>query len=267
MVGLSQALGAHLGQKVFTCIRQPSQGPTFGIKGGAAGGGYSQIVPMEDFNLHLTGDIHAVTRGQQPAGGGDRCAHAARARSARRRQARQSHVPRTANSPTAQRRRLAKLGIQAKTLADLSTEEKRRMFRLDIDPASITWQRVVDINDRLLRKIQIGLGDEEKGQRAHHRLTTSPSPAKSWRSWRLTTGLAGHARAAGPHRHSAPTRAGEARHGRRPGRGGRVDRLDERRDHAEPDADAGRHAGLRARRAVRQHRARQLVHRGRSDRA
>src|SRR5574342_1427302 len=61
MVGLSQALGAHLGQKVFTCIRQPSQGPTFGIKGGAAGGGYSQIVPMEDFNLHLTGDIRAVS--------------------------------------------------------------------------------------------------------------------------------------------------------------------------------------------------------------
>src|SRR6201995_741935 len=59
-VGLSQALGAHLGKKVFTCVRQPSQGPTFGIKGGAAGGGYSQIIPMEEFNLHLTGDIHAI---------------------------------------------------------------------------------------------------------------------------------------------------------------------------------------------------------------
>ena len=61
MVGLTQALGAHLGKQVFTCIRQPSQGPTFGIKGGAAGGGYSQVIPMEDFNLHLTGDIHAIT--------------------------------------------------------------------------------------------------------------------------------------------------------------------------------------------------------------
>src|SRR5512134_1704740 len=60
-VGLSQALGAHLGKRVITAIRQPSQGPTFGIKGGAAGGGYSQIIPMEDFNLHLTGDIHAIT--------------------------------------------------------------------------------------------------------------------------------------------------------------------------------------------------------------
>ena len=58
-IGLSQALH-HIGKNVFTCIRQPSQGPTFGIKGGAAGGGHSQVVPMEDFNLHLTGDIHAV---------------------------------------------------------------------------------------------------------------------------------------------------------------------------------------------------------------
>ena len=60
-VGLSQALGAHLGKRVITAIRQPSQGPTFGIKGGAAGGGYSQVIPMEEFNLHLTGDIHAIT--------------------------------------------------------------------------------------------------------------------------------------------------------------------------------------------------------------
>ena len=60
-VGLSQALGAHLNKKVMTCIRQPSQGPTFGIKGGAAGGGYSQVIPMDEFNLHLTGDIHAIT--------------------------------------------------------------------------------------------------------------------------------------------------------------------------------------------------------------
>jgi formyltetrahydrofolate synthetase len=58
-VGLSQALGAHLHKRVVTCIRQPSQGPTFGIKGGAAGGGYSQVIPMEELNLHLNGDIHA----------------------------------------------------------------------------------------------------------------------------------------------------------------------------------------------------------------
>src|SRR5688572_1771655 len=59
-VGLTQGLGA-IGKNAIACIRQPSMGPTFGIKGGAAGGGYSQIVPMEDFNLHLTGDIHAIT--------------------------------------------------------------------------------------------------------------------------------------------------------------------------------------------------------------
>ncbi|MHC5032792.1 MAG: formate--tetrahydrofolate ligase [Planctomycetota bacterium] len=60
LVGLAQGLG-RIGKNVFACIRQPSQGPTFGIKGGAAGGGYSQVIPMEDFNLHLTGDIHAVS--------------------------------------------------------------------------------------------------------------------------------------------------------------------------------------------------------------
>ena len=59
-VGLSQAF-AHLGKTAFCCIRQPSQGPTFGIKGGAAGGGYSQVIPMDEFNLHLNGDIHAIT--------------------------------------------------------------------------------------------------------------------------------------------------------------------------------------------------------------
>ena len=59
-IGLAQALGTELGKTVAACIRQPTMGPTFGIKGGAAGGGYSQVIPMEDFNLHLTGDIHAI---------------------------------------------------------------------------------------------------------------------------------------------------------------------------------------------------------------
>ena len=60
-IGLVQALGSQLKRNVFACVRQPSQGPTFGIKGGAAGGGYSQVIPMDEFNLHLTGDIHAIT--------------------------------------------------------------------------------------------------------------------------------------------------------------------------------------------------------------
>jgi formyltetrahydrofolate synthetase len=160
--GLSQALGAHLGKRVFTCIRQPSQGPTFGIKGGAAGGGYSQIIPMEDFNLHLTGDIHAVSAAN------NLLAAAIDARMLHERA--QPDDDKLAKAMTAdgqftdsQRKRLAKLGLSAQTLADLSTADKRRMFRLDIDPDSITWQRVVDVNDRHLRRIQIGLGDEEKG--------------------------------------------------------------------------------------------------------
>ncbi|MBI5082326.1 MAG: formate--tetrahydrofolate ligase, partial [Chloroflexi bacterium] len=162
MVGLSQALGAHLGKKVFTCIRQPSQGPTFGIKGGAAGGGYSQVIPMEDFNLHLTGDIHAITASN------NLLAAAIDARMLHERA--QPDDDKLGKALTvdgqftdSQRKRLAKLGLTAKTLADLSTADKRLMFRLDIDPASLTWQRVMDINDRLLRRIQIGLGDDEKG--------------------------------------------------------------------------------------------------------
>ena len=61
VVGLAQSLFSRCNRNSFACIRQPSQGPTFGIKGGAAGGGYSQVIPMEEFNLHLTGDIHAIT--------------------------------------------------------------------------------------------------------------------------------------------------------------------------------------------------------------
>ncbi len=162
MVGLSQALGAHLGQSVFTCIRQPSQGPTFGIKGGAAGGGYSQIVPMEDFNLHLTGDIHAVSAAN------NLLAAAIDARILHERATPDDEKLATALCPDGTfapsiMKRAKRLGLKATKLADLNAEEKRRMFRLDIDPNSITWQRVVDINDRHLRKIQIGLGDDEKG--------------------------------------------------------------------------------------------------------
>jgi len=162
LVGLSQALGAYLGKKVFTCIRQPSQGPTFGIKGGAAGGGYSQIVPMEDFNLHLTGDIHAVSAAN------NLLAAAIDARMLHERATPDDDKLAKALCPDgyiapAIRQRMDKLGIQAETVQDLTPQDKRRLFRLDIDPNSITWQRVVDINDRHLRKIQINLGDEEKG--------------------------------------------------------------------------------------------------------
>jgi methylenetetrahydrofolate dehydrogenase (NADP+)/methenyltetrahydrofolate cyclohydrolase/formyltetrahydrofolate synthetase len=122
-VGLTQALGTALGKNVMCCIRQPSMGPTFNIKGGAAGGGYSQIIPMEDFNLHLTGDIHAIT-----------VAHNLVAAALDTRMYHESR-----QSDAALKRRGAR--------------------RLDIDPATITWNRVVDVCDRTLREIQVGFND------------------------------------------------------------------------------------------------------------
>jgi formyltetrahydrofolate synthetase len=165
-VGLSQAIGAHLGKKVFTCIRQPSQGPTFGIKGGAAGGGYSQIIPMEEFNLHLTGDIHAITAANNllAAAIDTRMFHEA---SATDEQLFDRLTPRAKDgsrkfSPV-MLRRLTKLGINKTNPDDLTPEERGKFARLDIDPATITWRRVLDVNDRMLRQITIGQGPEEKG--------------------------------------------------------------------------------------------------------
>jgi len=125
-IGLVQGLGA-LGHRAIACIRQPSMGPTFGIKGGAAGGGYSQVIPMEDFNLHLTGDIHAIT-----------AAHNLVAAAI---DARWYHEDRLNDE------KLAKVGLK----------------RLNIDPYRLTWNRVTDTNDRALRKIIVGLGPEEDG--------------------------------------------------------------------------------------------------------
>ncbi len=167
MMGLSQALGAHLGKRVFTCIRQPSQGPTFGIKGGAAGGGYSQTIPMEDFNLHLTGDIHAITASHNllAAAIDARIFHEAKqpdneklfnALCPPNKQGQRKFSP-------SMLRRLKKLGITKTDPNELTTEEKARFARLDIDPASLTWRRVVDTSDRFLRQIMVGLGPEEKG--------------------------------------------------------------------------------------------------------
>ena len=166
MVGLSQALGAHLGKRVFTCIRQPSQGPTFGIKGGAAGGGYSQVVPMEDFNLHLTGDIHAITAANNllAAAIDTRIFHeASQSDDAlfRRLCPPDKEGNRSFSPPML--RRLKKLGINKTDPNDLTEAEISRFARLDIDPDSITWRRVIDTNDRFLREITIGEGPEERG--------------------------------------------------------------------------------------------------------
>ncbi|RMH00628.1 MAG: formate--tetrahydrofolate ligase [Chloroflexi bacterium] len=166
-VGLSQALGAHLNQKVFTCVRQPSQGPTFGIKGGAAGGGYSQIIPMEDFNLHLTGDIHAITAANNllAAAIDTRWFHESYQTDEQlfNRLCPPDKNGRRHFSPV-MLRRLKKLGINKINPDDLTPDERHRFVRLDIDPDSITWRRVVDTNDRMLREITIGQGPKEKGR-------------------------------------------------------------------------------------------------------
>jgi formate--tetrahydrofolate ligase len=112
-VGLGQGF-RHVGKRATVAIRQPSMGPTFGIKGGAAGGGYSQVVPMEQFNLHLTGDMHAVT-----------AAH--------------------------------------NLLAAMVDNHLHQGNRVGLDPHAVTWRRVLDVNDRALRNIVVGLGSKADG--------------------------------------------------------------------------------------------------------
>src|SRR4030042_1641205 len=112
-IGLSMALN-KLGKLTSTCIRQPSLGPVFGIKGGAAGGGYSQVLPMEDFNLNFTGDVHAV-------------------------------------------------GLAHNLAAAFLDNSVFKNNPLNINPEKIYWRRVVDISDRFLRNVKVGLGTKEDG--------------------------------------------------------------------------------------------------------
>ncbi|RJQ50822.1 MAG: formate--tetrahydrofolate ligase [Actinobacteria bacterium] len=112
-IGLSMAMN-RIGAKTITCIRQPSLGPVFGIKGGAAGGGHSQVVPMEDFNLHFTGDVHAV-------------------------------------------------GLAHNLLAAFLDSSVLLGNKLNVDPMTISWPRVVDVSDRALRHIVVGLGGKANG--------------------------------------------------------------------------------------------------------
>ena len=111
--GLTQGLG-KLGERVVECLREPSMGPVFGIKGGGTGGGYSQVVPMEEINLHFTGDIHAV-------------------------------------------------GAAHNLLAAMIDASLMHRNPLDIDPLSVSWPRVLDVNDRALRDIVVGLGSRANG--------------------------------------------------------------------------------------------------------
>lgn len=149
----------------IACLRQPSQGPTFGIKGGAAGGGYSQVIPMDDFNLHLTGDIHAIT--------------AANNLLAAQLDARLFHentqttealynrlvpaIKGVRKFSDIQLRRLERLNITKTDPSALTPAEVEKFSRLNIDPMNVVWTRVLDINDRYLREITVGESPTEKG--------------------------------------------------------------------------------------------------------
>ncbi|XP_030412439.1 monofunctional C1-tetrahydrofolate synthase, mitochondrial isoform X8 [Gopherus evgoodei] len=164
-IGLVQALTAHLNVNSFACLRQPSQGPTFGVKGGAAGGGYAQVIPMEEFNLHLTGDIHAITAANNllAAAIDARILH----ESTQSDKALYNRLVPVVNGvrefSSIQLARLKRLGINKTDPGTLTADEINTFVRLDIDPSTITWQRVLDTNDRFLRKITIGQANTEKG--------------------------------------------------------------------------------------------------------
>jgi methylenetetrahydrofolate dehydrogenase (NADP+) / methenyltetrahydrofolate cyclohydrolase / formyltetrahydrofolate synthetase len=165
-VGITQALAGHLKRVAFANVRQPSQGPTFGIKGGAAGGGYSQVIPMDEFNLHLTGDIHAITAANNllAAAIDTRMFHENTQKDGA---LYKRLVPAKKGKRVFQPimfRRLKKLGIDKTNPDDLTEDEIHRFARLDIDPDTITWRRVLDVNDRLLRGITVGTAATERGQ-------------------------------------------------------------------------------------------------------
>jgi len=165
-IGIAQALG-YLNKMSFANIRQPSQGPTFGIKGGAAGGGYSQVIPMEEFNLHLTGDIHAITASHNLVAAqiDTRIFHEATQKDEAlwNRLCPEDKKTKKREFTPIMIRRLKKLGIEKTNPADLTSEEISRFVRLDADPNQILWNRVLDTSDRFLRNITIGQGPEEKG--------------------------------------------------------------------------------------------------------
>lgn len=164
-LGLTQALGAHLNRISFANVRQPSQGPTFGIKGGAAGGGYSQVIPMDEFNLHLTGDIHAITAANNllAAAIETRMFHESTQKDGALYKRLVPASKGTREFKPIMFRRLKKLGIEKTNPDDLTEEEITRFARLDIDPETITWRRVLDVNDRHLRGITVGMAPTEKG--------------------------------------------------------------------------------------------------------
>jgi methylenetetrahydrofolate dehydrogenase (NADP+)/methenyltetrahydrofolate cyclohydrolase/formyltetrahydrofolate synthetase len=162
-IGLTQALCGQLGRVAFANVRQPSQGPTFGIKGGAAGGGYSQVIPMDEFNMHLTGDIHAITAANNllAAAIDTRMFHEATQKDGPLYKRLVPEKKGERKFPPVLVKRLNKLGINKTNPDDLTPEEITKFARLDIDPETITWRRVLDVNDRHLRGITIGQAPTE----------------------------------------------------------------------------------------------------------
>ena len=166
-IGLVQAMQAHTNARAVACIRQPSMGPTFGIKGGAAGGGYSQVIPMEEMNLHLTGDIHAigVANNLLAAAVDARVFHeSTQSDEALWKRLMPQAKDGSRKFSAIMFKRLKKLGIDKTNPDDLTEEERNKFVRLDIDPERITWRRVVDMNDRFLREITVGESPTEKGK-------------------------------------------------------------------------------------------------------
>lgn len=163
-IGLTQALGAHLGYNSIANVRQPSMGPTFGVKGGAAGGGYSQVIPMDEFNMHLTGDIHAISAAQNLlcAAVDTRMFHEHTSKTVKGFYKRLVPSKKGVRKFTRQMlARLEKLGINKTNPDDLTDEEITKFAMLNIDPDSITIKRVVDCNDRFVREITLGEGKNE----------------------------------------------------------------------------------------------------------
>lgn len=166
-MGLTQALGAHLGYNSIANVRQPSMGPTFGVKGGAAGGGYAQVIPMDEFNMHLTGDIHAISAAQNLlcAAVDTRMFHEHTSKTIKGFYKRLVPAKKGKRSFTpSMLARLEKLGISKTNPDDLTDAEIEQFAHLNIDPESITIKRVVDCNDRFVREITIGQGKNEAGK-------------------------------------------------------------------------------------------------------
>ena len=215
LVGLTQGLG-HIGKKPVACLREPSLGPVFGIKGGAAGGGMTQVVPMEDLNLHFTGDIHAI-------------------------------------------------GAANNLLAAMLDASILHGNPHKIDALRVGWRRALDMNDRALRNIAIGLGGRANGYPRESGFDITAA-SEVMAILAVVPGPPGPARAARAHHRRPVLRRRQVRHRRGPRRGGRDGGPAQGRDQAEPDPDARGPALPDALRPVRQHRPRQQLARGRPGR-